>query len=125
MLFYHATSATAADAILKEGFRNSCISFAAAEIIPEAVFFSDYPLDTGSGTKGTTTLVVEMPEDEIRENYELVKECWHTYREFIIPADVVNSYGPPRLCSEDEVDQLVKGASLFGRLLQIASIPLR
>ena len=114
-----------ANAILREGFKNNQIANAVADIIPESVYSSDYPLDTGSGTKGTTTLVVEMPEDEIRENYELVKECWHTYREFIIPADVVNSYGPPRLCSEDEVDQLVKGASLFGRLLQIASIPLR
>lgn len=110
MLFYHATSATAADAILKEGFRNNHIANAVAEIIPEGVYFSDYPLDTGSGTKGTTTLVVEMPEDEIRENYELVKEYWHTYREFIVPADVVNSYGPPRLCSEAEVDQLVDAA---------------
>ena len=110
MLFYHATSAAAADAILKEGFKNNQIANAVAEIIPEGVYFSDYPLDMGSGTKGTTTLVVEMPEGETADNYELVYEDWSAYREFIIPADVVNSYGPPRLCSEDEVDQLANAA---------------
>lgn len=107
MLFYHATSAASADALLKECFKNNQIANAVADVIPEGVYFSDYPLNTNSGTKGTTTLIIEMPEGEITENYEIVYENWSAYREFIIPADVFNSYGLPRLCSEDEVDKLV------------------
>ena len=100
MLFYHATSAASADALLKEGFKNNQIANAVADIIPEGVYFSDYPLNTNSDTKGNTTLIIEMPEGEITENYEIVCENWSAYREFVIPADVVNSYGLPRLCSQ-------------------------
>lgn len=110
MLFYHATSAAVSEAILKEGFRNNQIANAVAEFIPEGVYFSDYRLGIDSGTKGSFTLVIEMPEEKIAENYELVYEDWHAYREFIIPAETVNAYGLPRLCTEAEVVQAVEAA---------------
>lgn len=111
MLFYHATSAAAAESILSRGFRNNQIANDVAASIPEGVYFSDYPLDINSGTKGSATLVIEMPEGEIVANHELAYDNWSAYREFIIPADVVNSYALPRLCTEDEVDRAIDTAS--------------
>ena len=44
MLFYHATSAASADALLKEGFKNNQIANAVADIIPEGVYIQWLPV---------------------------------------------------------------------------------
>jgi len=62
------------------------------------------PLDFGQGAKGRELLLVELPED-VLEQYEWVEED-ETYREFLIPAGIVNGYGPPELCDEDDFDWL-------------------
>lgn len=109
MLFYHTTSAAAAEAILKGGFRNNEIRNSVGDIVPEGVYFSDWPVDIGFGAKGTVTLVMEMPEEKIAEKYDFSRDV-DSCREFIIPAEIVNSYGLPRLCSDDEVEQVVDAA---------------
>jgi hypothetical protein len=63
------------------------------------VWFSNVPLDITEGAKGDTLLVIKIPIKEIRD-YEWV-EKGKPYREFLIPAAIVNRYGPPRIADED------------------------
>lgn len=55
-------------------------------------------------------LVIDIPEEVILF-YEWVEEDLEgrpfpkSYREFLIPAEIANRYGPPRACTEEEVDE--------------------
>lgn len=101
MVLYHCTAA--ADAIIRGGFRDST-GYTIMGIDIAGVFFSDYPLDINEGAKGDTVLKLDVPEDEILD-YEIVEED-KTYREFCIPADLVNRYGQPIVVQEDEMEEL-------------------
>ena len=57
-------------------------------------------------------LAIEIPEDAIRE-YEWVKN-WGKTREFVVPASVVNAYGPPVVEEVDLLDGLLDGIDLSG-----------
>jgi hypothetical protein len=50
-------------------------------------------------------LAIDVPEEEIIK-YEWVEEG-RTYREFLIPAAVANRFGPARVVTEEEQDQIV------------------
>jgi len=52
------------------------------------VWFSDRPLDANDGARGDGLLVVDIPE-EVIVDYEWVEEG-KGYREWLIPAEVVN-----------------------------------
>ena len=71
-------------------------------IIHRGVWVSDRPLDFGQGAKGEFLLCLDLPDD-VLEPFEWVEEG-KTYREFLVPAEIVNSYGPPELCDEDDYD---------------------
>jgi hypothetical protein len=58
------------------------------------------PLDVNEGAEGEDLLVVEMPENVVEE-YEWVEEG-KTYREFLIPAKIVNRY-PARFADDDDL----------------------
>ena len=65
------------------------------------VWLSAVPLDINEGAKGEQLLALDIPEEVVAE-YEW-REDEKTYREFLVPADVVNRYGPPRwLATEEE-----------------------
>jgi hypothetical protein len=55
--------------------------------------------DTPEG-RGDTLLTIEVPDDEIAP-YEWV-ERGKPYREFLVPAKVLNKYGPPVIAIEEE-----------------------
>jgi hypothetical protein len=59
------------------------------------VWFSDTPLDANEGAEGDTTLVIDVLEREIEE-YEWIEDGDH-HREWLIPAQLVNHYGPPTI----------------------------
>ena len=63
------------------------------------VWLSNEPLDGNEGAKGDTVLAIEIPEDLLAE-YEWVEEG-KPYREFMVPAEIVNRYGPPRIHDHD------------------------
>ena len=60
----------------------------------QGVWLSDQPLDINEGADGDTVLAVHVPEKVVKP-YEWI-EPLKGYREFLIPAKVVNRYGPPR-----------------------------
>lgn len=63
------------------------------------VWLSDSPLDANEGAAGRYVLAVDIPE-YIAARYEWVEEG-KGFREFLVPARVVNKYGPPTI-EDDE-----------------------
>jgi len=87
---YHVTSSEAADAIEREGFRD------ARGTIPgsagfNGVWVADLPLDSTEVAKGADAFfIISIPESDIVD-FEFVEEE-KPYREWLIPADLLNRY---------------------------------
>lgn len=96
MKLYHKTSA--ADSILAHGFKDSYGPYLTNEICG-GVWLSDRPLDVNEGADGDTLLFLEIPEDVVGK-YEWIEDG-KTYREFLVPAETVNRYGPVRVEKDD------------------------
>ncbi|GMU24984.1 MAG: hypothetical protein AMXMBFR13_50550 [Phycisphaerae bacterium] len=92
MKLFHSTTPEAAAAILKEGFRDTTGQYLTTESFT-GVWFSDVPLDEGEGAKGNELLAIEAPDARLAE-WEWIEEG-KPYREFLLPADVANRFGPP------------------------------
>jgi hypothetical protein len=78
--------------ILREGFRDGRGKYLTGET-HQGVWFSGFPLNDDA-RPGDTLLEIEMPEN-VAVGYEWLEEG-KNYREFLIPAALANSYGPPR-----------------------------
>jgi hypothetical protein len=98
MQFFHRTYA--APAILSEGFRDATGTYL-TDREWTGVWVSDRPLDMNEGANGNTLLVLEIPE-AIVTPYEWVYEGGNPYREFLVPASLLNAYGPPAVYDESE-----------------------
>ncbi len=96
MKFFHRTFA--AETILSEGFRDSTGNYMTVEE-HTGVFISDFPLDINEGAKGNQLLMLEIPEGEVLP-YEWEEED-KPYREFCVPAELLNRFGKPTLIDED------------------------
>jgi len=99
VFLYHRTAS--ADAILREGFRDDEGSYGFGTITLRGVFLSNVPLDFNEGAKGDDLLAVEVPDDLDLDNFELVQEG-APYREWCVPADLLNTQCAVRL-EETEV----------------------
>jgi hypothetical protein len=84
---------------MRSGFRDGRGTYLTSEVW-DGVWLSDVPLDPSEGADGVDLLVIEMPENVVEE-YEWVEEG-KTYREFLIPAEVVNRY-PARFADGDDL----------------------
>jgi hypothetical protein len=71
-------------------------------MIHRGVWVSDRPLGLFEGAKGDGLLCLDVPDDVLKpfEWVEEGKPC----REFLIPAEIINRFGPPELCDEDDYD---------------------
>jgi len=105
MRLYHRTTRQAARRILAEGFRDGQGRYMTAQI-HRGVWGADQILDANEGARGDTILVIGIPLRRIRA-YEW-KEPGKPYREFCIPAAVVNKHGPPRVVSACEEKALMR-----------------
>jgi hypothetical protein len=99
MLMYHRTTAKNAKRILKEGFNDSIGSYGTDHEF-SGVWLSLEPLDINEGAGGDTLLyvVLDCSEDELA-NFEWV-ESGKTYREWLIPAAIINLHGRVRKVTE-------------------------
>ncbi len=100
MTLYHATSARAAVAILRDGFRDARGSYGFATIELEGVFFSDSPLDENEGAASSEVVLAIDLDETVIGDYELVGGA---YREWCLPSRLANASTVRRL-PEDEVD---------------------
>ena len=107
MRLFHRTAH--ADPILREGFRDAEGHYGFhdedGQVPVRGVWLSEFPLDENEGADGDQLLQIEVP-DTVALEYE-VAEDGKPYREFLIPADVLNQFGPPRLVSPEEEEEIV------------------
>ena len=103
MILYHRTTAAAAEQILRDGFRDGVGTYMATQQY-SGVWLSNVPLDLGEGAEGDTLLQVELPEQAIAD-YEWIEEG-KPYREWLIPAQLINEQAKASVVDEDDVGDL-------------------
>ena len=91
MIHYHRTTADGARAILSGGFRDAT-GYYLSRVETAGVWFSDRPIDADKGIKGKVLLRVVLPigKCELRQ-YEWI-EVGKPYREWQLPASLVNKH---------------------------------
>jgi hypothetical protein len=65
------------------------------------VFFADQPVDVNDGAIGDQVIEVTLPDDLDLDWFELVEEG-KGYREWCIPATLVNEHGSRRMLRDDD-----------------------
>ena len=97
--YFHRTCV--ADAILREGFRDGHGSYGLATLTLTGVFISDEPLDVNEGAHGDDLLEITFPSTVVLDDFEIVEEL-SGYREWCVPAALLNQQGTIRLIPEDD-----------------------
>ena len=97
--FFHRTND--ASAILASGFEDGTDSYMTANEY-SGVWLSNIPLDANEGAFGDTLLLVEldMPEGELTQ-FEWIEQG-KGYREWLIPAALINAKGKVRIVEEPD-----------------------
>ncbi|HXJ80791.1 MAG TPA: hypothetical protein VMS64_19200 [Candidatus Methylomirabilis sp.] len=103
MKLYHRTTREAARSILRDGFRNGRGRYL-TDREWEGVWLAYPAPDETAGARGPVLLAVRIPVAVIRP-YEWVEEG-KGYREFLVPTDLVNRYGPVTVEALDPVAEL-------------------
>jgi len=103
MKFFHRANAKDADAILRSGFRDGAGYYMTPHRY-SGVWLSDVPLDANEGAFGDTLLAVELKltEDQLRK-FEWFEEG-KGYREWLIPAALINANATIRIIEDDWPD---------------------
>lgn len=98
MRVLHRTSPANVKSILQHGFSDA-VSTYMTDRVWSGVWVSDVALDVNDGGVGhELTLELDIPSDVFAE-YGWVEDE-KNYRESLIPARVLNGYGPPTVVSE-------------------------
>jgi hypothetical protein len=103
MIYYHTTDA--ADSILRDGFRDATGGYMFAEAELTGVWLGDVPMTGNEGAKGEQVLLIVFPDDVDVSDLEIVEDC-KPYREWCVPAALINTRATVTLLSEEEVDEL-------------------
>lgn len=101
--FYHRTTREAAYAILRKGFREGTGTYLTRKVW-RGVWICDVPLDANEGAKGDILLEVLIPIELVKP-YEWVEEG-KSYREFLVPARILNAHATVRLSERDMNERL-------------------
>ena len=107
---YHRTTAGAAKAILDSGFRDRRGHFGLkneVEVELKGVWLSDVPLEGNDfGSADRDTLLAVTLDDQDLVEWEAVEEGGvRSYREWLVPAAVINARGKVRFVSADEEEE--------------------
>ena len=70
------------------------------------VWLGDSPMSVNEGAKGDQVLRVEWPDNVDLDDFEVVEEH-KPYREWCVPAALINARATVTLMSQDDVDELV------------------
>ena len=103
VICYHTTGA--ADAILREGFRDATRYIAGIELT--GVWLGGQIMDANEGAKGDQVLQVVFNEDidlnDFDDRFEIIEEG-KPYREWCVPAALINEHATAALMTDDEVE---------------------
>jgi len=94
---FHRTTKDAAAKILQGGFRDITGRYL-TDREWSGVWVSDRPLDNSEGASGEALLQIDIAED-LHAAFEWVEES-KPYREWLVPAAVLNDAGTVRLLGE-------------------------
>ena len=103
MRLFHITSNAKAEAILKDGFRDAT-GYYLTDREWTGVWVSTEPFE-GFDANTNILFAIEIPEDAISE-LEWPEEG-KPYREWLVPATLLNSYGPPVVIDDYDDDEIV------------------
>ena len=95
-IYFHTTDA--ADAILRDGFRDSTGGYMMANIVLTGVWLGDSPMTVNEGAKGEQVLRVELEAD--MGDFEVIEEG-KPYREWCVPAALINDRATVTLVDVD------------------------
>jgi len=107
MRLFHIANIANAEAILKDGFRD-VMGYHHAGQEWTGIWVSSEPLDWSQRQyldDGITLFAIEIPEEDISD-LEWVEEG-KAYREWLVPAALLNSYGPPVVTDDYEDDEII------------------
>ena len=99
MRYFHRTTRSAAKTILKRGFKDATGYYLTTHL-HKGVWISDGPLDVNEGAEGDALLAVIVDERRVAR-YEW-KEEGKGYREFLVPARILNQYAKITEVTEEE-----------------------
>jgi hypothetical protein len=94
---FHRTTKDAAAKILRDGFRDTTSRYL-TDREWSGVWVSDRPLDNSEGASGEALLQIDIAEDLLTA-FEWVEEG-EPFREWLVPAAVLNDAGTVRLLDE-------------------------
>ena len=117
MRLFHIANNTNAEAILKDGFRD-VMGYHHAGQEWTGVWVSSEPLDWSQRqylNEANTLFAIEIPEDVISE-FEWAEEG-KLIREWLIPAELLNSYGPPVVANDYDEEKVPSTEPEEGELL--------
>ena len=117
MRLFHIANNTNAEAILKDGFRD-VMGYHHAGQEWTGVWVSSEPLDWSQRqylNEANTLFAIEIPEDVISE-FEWAEEG-KLIREWLIPAELLNSYGPPVVANDYDEEKAPNTDPEEGELL--------
>lgn len=92
MRLYHRTTRGLADTVLREGFTDADDTYLTSSLL-RGVWLADAPGPETDSAQGDTVIVVEIPDElwpDWAGDYALPLEAGTPYREYLVPAAVVN-----------------------------------
>jgi hypothetical protein len=110
-VLYHTTDA--AEAILREGFRDAEGWYMFATLTLRGVFLSAMPADVNDGATGDDVLEVTFPDDVDLGDHAIVEEGQPPW-EWCVPAELINRRATVRRLTEDKVDAVKHARWLDG-----------
>jgi hypothetical protein len=92
-VFYHTTTAAAADSIAREGFKDRTGSYLFVDGLKlTGVWIANCPMTVNEGAKGETLLEIELAQTYKQIDQYEVKEHGKPYREWCVPATLLNQH---------------------------------
>jgi len=105
MITYH--NCEDPEQLLSDGFSGGIEDVLIGGILLTGVRVADTPLDGNEGARGHEVLRVEFPDEIDLDNFEIVGEGGGMgYREWYIPAGLIDTHARVRWLSEDEVAEI-------------------
>ncbi len=104
LILFHRTSEEAARAIVESGFRDNTGTYLTGEEFT-GVWLSNRPVNANEGAAGRALLRVtlDLSESDLTA-YEWVNEGNESYREWLIPASLINLRAKVEIVDEDELE---------------------
>jgi hypothetical protein len=101
VILYHRTTEHIARQIIANGFRDGEGAYMTTHVW-SGVWVSDRPLDENEGARGNALIRIELAKEEC----EIAKFEWiedgKGYREWLMPADLINEFGAVEIQEIDE-----------------------